>query len=370
MSRDPITTAQKPQRHAASIASEPSPQPAALLLKQPAPPPPPHALHASCSPPPPFLVSLTSAAAAAQHAQALTFLREASALLAELGALLPWARALDVAPAAAAALAGAAAAAAGPNGLEPALLAVSRVAFVAEAYLQRAFAPAAAAGAAPPAPARLAAALPASAPALVARLGALVAQQHASLATILKYRAEFAARVAAMGEAGVRAAGLGSCVALLAELQGTRAVPVALVRSGGGGGSSVGGALEAALAVAPWDPSLALALAGAVAAGSAGSAEPDVLMLATRQEGAQARTLRVLRLTLAAHEGEGEGGSSGSGSGSGSRWEPAPLYMALNRELPGRRPEASALAFSSLVAVTLPLSAKGMPIRAACILVV
>ena len=302
----PISTAQKPQRFASSFADAAScaqlASPPPTLLKAPAA----AARHHAASPSPPFCVSLFSSAAAAEHAATLVFLREASALLAELGALLPWARALDVAPAAQAALAGAQGGLAGD--LEPALLAVSRVAFVAEAYLQRAFPSSGGGGGGGSAlpPARLAAALPASAPALVARLGALVAQQHASLTTILKYRAEFGARVAAMGEAGVRAAGLGSCVALLAELQRTRAVAVALVPAGGsggggggGGGGAVGGALQAALAVAPWDPSLAVAVAGAVAAGSAGSAEPDVLVLATRHEGAQARTLRVLRLILA-----------------------------------------------------------------------
>jgi hypothetical protein len=402
-----FTSSRKPPRVSfASVGSLPG------TLQKGAPTPPP-----SPPPPPPFAVALTSSAAATARAECFTFVHEASALLAAIGALLPWTLALGVTGAARGALDGYLGGV--EEGAEAALLAVSRVAFVAAAYLQHAFPPcggggrggggggggaAAAAAAAPPTlpplP-RLAAELPASSPAHAARLEALVAQQHASLATILKYRAEFSARVAAMGEGGVRAAGLGSCVALLQELQATRALGVALVPtrsfsfqhcSSGGGGSSVervGEQLLAALAVAPRDPDLALAVAGAVAPGEPGTQDTDVLVLALRYEGARDRTLRALCLYLApldeAGQACGGGGGGGGGSSSSSSDSAAalaaaaaaaeasrmPIYLALNLEVAGKKAGApSAQTFPAISAVTLPLKAKGRAILSACIALV
>lgn len=310
-----------------------------------------------------FEVGLTSSHDAATRAHTLTFLREAAALLQDMAALLPWTAALDVHCEAQQSLRGC------ECGVEEAsatLRALSRVVFVAQAYMQRAIRrpddPA------PSAALPLGALLPATSASLVQRLEGLVQQQHACLATVIKYSAEFERRVAALGGgAALQQSGLSSTVALLAELRATRTVCVAMVPCAAARGSAeagVGFTLQAALAVAPRDPALGLAVAGTVVEDeAAGAAAPaplaDTLVLAISYTGPAPRTLRMLHITLQqlSHAAT-----------------PEPFFLALNLALQGRAQDKDAQWAPSpppVVAVfTLPSKAQGIPILSACLVLV
>jgi len=282
------------------------------------------------------------------------FLGDASAFVESMHALLPWTVPLPMAE-----LQGAAALGGKAEALECAVEGVSRLFFVASSYLERALPGTGSAGGWCQ---QLREALPRTPECLLQRVEVRVQQQRESLETIVKFRHEFDRRCRAQG--GELSGALRACGLLLGELDRTRSALVALAPCQPHH-STQGAAphLLAALEVAPRDTSLGLAAAGVVVPGQAPH-QPDGLVLALRFSGAEARTLRLLHLTLQ-QRGE-DGGATKC------------LFLALKsiRLEPPTEKNSSSSGGSSvtpstvLAALALPPVARGVPILSARLLLV